>query len=438
MQAKWILSLAMCGLIVAGGVGYFTIVRPPRSSDVSRSRKDDGPPFKIEADQTSSTTEQGSDGFRDFCFENRRDNDVTLGVDLKDCQCARIQICLVPAEWKGLSAEERRKREADSPLTWATLNEEGQAFKVPPHGEGLLRLGWTAKREGNQRYWVRTWFDDQGNRTHQRIEAIVRVVPPVSVGAADDPRRTEFDVGCLNAGERRTTQFLCYSETRQHFILTAPPALADPCLVYSEPEALTEAELKSLSEKTGATVRAAYWLAVTACERAGDARLDIGPFRRRVSWGTDVFQGHRIQGVVSGSVEGEVKLADAPGQSFVDLGKIFPDAPTSITFALISSDPDLELSIDEKSTLHILSAELLDRKEGRPIEGGKTWRVRVQYRNDSDFRGPFPLRERPGYDSDVACSIVFHLARRSLSGTAASQAFRKLLVPVHGVVQRTY
>jgi hypothetical protein len=438
MRPKWILILALGGLTVACGVGFLTFVRPPGSNHTRSSRKDDGSPLRIESEQTSSTTEQGSDGFRDFRFENLRDNAVTLGVDLKDCQCARVQICLVPAEWKGLSLEARRGREAESVLTWETLNEESQTFTVPPLGEGLLRLGWTAKREGNQRFWARLWFDDEGNRTHQRVEAIVRVIPPVFVSAEADLRSAEVDVGRLIAGDSKTAVFLCYSETRHQILVTATPAPSDTCLNYGEPQALTEAELKTLSEKTGATVRAGYRLAVTARERAGDARLDIGPFRRLVNWATDVFPGHRIQGVVSGSVDGEVKLADAVGQTFVDLGQISPDEPAPVTFALVSNDPHLELSVDEKSTLHFLLAELLDGKEGKSIKGSKSWRVRVQYRKDSDFRGPFPLRERPGYDSEVACSIVFQLARQSPSRGATGHSVRRLFVPVHGVVQRAY
>jgi hypothetical protein len=48
------------------------------------------------------------------------------------------------------------------------------------------------------------------------------------------------------------------------------------------------------------------------------------------------------------------------------------------------------------------------------------------------------LPERPSYDSEVECSIVFHLARQSPSRCATNQPFRRLLVPVHGIVQRGY
>jgi hypothetical protein len=167
-------------------------------------------------------------------------------------------------------------------------------------------------------------------------------------------------------------------------------------------------------------------------------QLDLGPFRRQVSWTTDVAPGHAVHGTVSGSVLGEVKLVNAAGKEFVDLGKVAPNDPAPVTFALESNDSSLQLSIDEQSTLHFLAAELLDGKEGRPIQGGRSWRVRVRYRSDSDFRGPFPQRERQAYDSDVACSVVFHLSRQSTPEGANNQPFRRLFVPVHGVVLRGY
>jgi hypothetical protein len=321
---------------------------------------------------------------------------------------------------------------------WTTLNVEGEIFTVPPRAEGLMRLQWTAKKVGDQRYWARLWFDDEGTRTYQRVEAIVKVVEPVFLCAEDDPRWADVNVGRLKAGEKRTAQFLCWSKTRQHFTVAAAPSPADRCFTYGEPQPLTGAELKSLSEKEGANLQVGFRLTVAASERVGGAQLDVGPFRRQVNWRTDIAPGHELHGTVSGSVLGEVKLVDAPGKEYVDLGKVAPNDPAPMTFALESNDPSIQLSLDEKSTLHFLAAELLDGKEGRPIQGGRSWRVRVQYRKDSDFRGPFPQRERPGYDSDVACSVVFHLARQGTPGELNSQPFRRLFVPVHGVVLRGY
>jgi hypothetical protein len=56
------------------------------------------------------------------------------------------------------------------------------------------------------------------------------------------------------------------------------------------------------------------------------------------------------------------------------------------------------------------------------------------FRKDATFRGQFPMRERPGYDSDVACSIVLRVLWRPQIGGLDSKFVRRLLVPVHGVV----
>src|SRR5262249_33121283 len=123
--------------------------------------------------------------------------------------------------------------------------------------------------------------------------------------------------------------------------------------------------------------------------------------------------------------QGEVKLAD--GTPYVDMGTIKVASPMPVTFTLESEDPQLELSLADDQLLDFLGVELLDSKNDQNAAGRKTWRIRVQFKTDSLFRGTFPDPERPGYDSDASCTIAFVLSRKG-------QPWRRLLVPVRGTV----
>jgi hypothetical protein len=198
---------------------------------------------------------------------------------------------------------------------------------------------------------------------------------------------------------------------------------------------LSEAELKALSKEVGTPVLSGCRIDVKVQERVKDAMLDLGPFRRHVVWNTDVAPGHQVSGIVSGSVLGEVRLAEGNKKAYVDLGNISPDAPAPVTFTLESADPQIELTLDEKHTLDILSVEIVDGPSGRQeAEKKKSWRVRVVFRKDSGFHGKFPIQTRAGYDTDVVCSVVFQLSRRKSSGDSVSVPVRRLYVPVRGVV----
>jgi hypothetical protein len=430
---KKLILIALAALALAGAVVGF-ILHHSNDQDAGKSAaQDDSPPLEIEAAQETLTTEQGFEGQREFTFKNLRENPVTVGIVLKDCQCSRIQICLTPEEWKQLEPQEQRKRAVDPALHWETLEQDSQGFSVPPGAAGLLRLGWKGKDAGDHRFGARLWIDDRDKRLNQHVQVPVHVIPPVVIRSESNRRWPQADVGRMSNGEERTAKFVCYSVTRAKFTLTPAPPLPEPCISYEPPKPLSDAELKTLSEQTGKTVLSGCRVDVKVHERVKDSQLDLGPFRRHVVWNTDVAPGHQVSGIVSGNVLGEVKLAQT-NKTFVDLGNISPDKPTPITLTLESTDPQIELALDEKHTLDLLSVELVDGKAGKEAENKKTWQVRILFNKDSGFHGRFPIQTRPGYDTDVACSVVFQLSRKSPSGDSASDPVRRLYVPVRGVV----
>jgi len=429
---KKLLLGVLAALAVAGAVAGFLLHHPARTN--SLPPRDNSPPLRIEQVDDAVTTEHGFDGQLEVSFENLRENPVTVGIVMKDCQCARVQICLTPEDWKSLDMQERRKRASDPSLKWMTLEQDNQGFAVPARAAGLLRLGWKGKDYTDQRYWARLWVDDRGNILKQLFEVPVHIVQPVYIRSEEQLRRSQVDLGRLTSGEERTARFLSYSVTRPKFSLAPAPPPTDKCLSYKTPEPLTDEELKALSKKNGTTVLSGYRAEVVVHERMGDAQLDLGPFRRLAIWNTDVAAGHQVTGIVSGSVLGEVRFTQPNGKAFVDLGNVSPKDPAPVIVTLESNDPQIELSLDEKHTLDILAVDLLDGKAGQEDQGNKRWRVRVAFRQDSGFHGKFPTQNRAGYDTDVACSIVFLLSRRPASGKGTAKHMRSLYIPVRGVV----
>src|SRR5262249_30545364 len=390
------------------------------------------------------------EGYRDFRFHNQRDNSVTIGLELKSCQCASILIWVGPGQCKGLDPEELRKRAADSAPTWTPLEQGGEGVNIPPDGVGLLRLKWKTPKQDDARLGVGFWVDEAGDRQYQGIEVPVNFVEAVVLRAEDQLRKADVDIGQLRTGEERTARFVCYSTTREPFRLTPTSSSHNPAdaprqetaatqgqhpgFACSAAEPLSEAERKMLSEKLSRTVRAAYRVSVTVREREGETRLDIGPFHHKLAWSTDVAPGHQVSGHVSGIVQGEVGLADAQEKSLVDLGTISASEPKPVDFTLQSDDPQLQLTLDEGRTLDFLKVEVLDGSSGTITNNRKSWRVRVAYRPDSGFQGKFPNRDRAGYDSAVLCSVVFRITRAAQAADAATQPARRLLVPVRGSI----
>jgi hypothetical protein len=431
MSTKWIIVLIITVVALAAAIGLVVFMRP-----FWRHTVDSRPPefvalLAVEENKEPVKVESGIEGHRDLPFRNRVDRPVSIRLEATDCDCAKVLIGVAPESCHELDAAELRKRATDSALAWQAVEKGGESFTLPPRAVGLLRMKWKTKGEGDHLFWASFWVEDGQSRGHQRVEVPTHFIEPVRVRVDGQFEKREIDVGTLKAGEERTVPFLCCSPTRDKFTLTSAPPRDDPFVTYGKPQPLTPEELQTLAEKTGAAVRAGYRVSVTVREKADDSRLDMGPFRRRIDWTTDIFPGHEVSTYVNGTVQGEVTLADSKGRTFIDLGTASAEALKPVTFTLESRDPQLRLAVDEEKTLDFLTVELLDGKEGKAAKAGKTWRVRIAFRTDSLFRGKFPNPDRRGYDSPGVCSAVFVVSRQ---GSAASPV-RRLFVPVRGNVR---
>lgn len=433
-NAKRVIILLVTVLLLGAGVaGTIAVLRDRRTTANSMGRLA-VPSLWIEENTDPVKAESEIEGRRDLHFENRADRPVTARLLATDCECAHIEIGIAPEARPGLSSEEMRQRADDTVLAWHTLQSGGSELTLPPRSHGLLRMTWNSKSVGDHVFWADLVLAEGDERGVRRIQVPVQLLEIVHLAPEDNLGGKEIDIGALSAGEERTARFLGYSRTREKFTLAPAPAVEDPCLIYGAPQPLSREELRRLSEKTGTTVRSGYRLIATLREHAGDRRLDLGPFHRRVVWKTDAFSDHRVSSYINGMVRGEVSLVSPEDKTFVDLGTIAPEAPQPVVFTLHSRDPRTRLAVDEERSLSFLRAELLDGEEGKIAENGKIWRVRVVFRTDSLFRGVFPNPERREFDSAVVCSIVFRLSRTA-DGAAAQQSERRLLIPVRGTVK---
>jgi hypothetical protein len=413
------ISALIIALILAGAGTVFIKTLLPAlqtSTDPNLREHRAVSPLMFAEQKESLLAESGLDGHHDVRVENHSDKLVTLGMEAKDCQCLHPQIC---------------SEAENSSLVWVTLDEAAKEFTMPPHGVGRLRLQWKGEKLGDHLFWVNLWVREGDYQGHQRLELPVYFFDAVRIRAEDDVKKTETDVGLLRAGEERVARLLCYSATRKQFTLTPSPSSDDPCFLYGEPKPLTAEELQALSAKSDWPILTGYRVSVTVREQVGHRQLDLGPFRQSVTWKTDIAADHKITSHVSGNVEGEVKLVAGDGNSVVDLGTISASAPKPVVFTLMANDPRLQLTLEEEKTLEFLSVELLDGQQGKPADGGKSWRVRVVYKTDSLFRGKFPDRNRPGYEFAAQCAIAFVISH---VGQPVKQPARRLRVPVRGTV----
>jgi hypothetical protein len=339
---------------------------------------------------------------------------------------------MAPDEWKTLDSPAFLKRAGETTLAWKPLKSGGESFEIPPQAHGLIRVTWKAIKVGRSSIGIGLRVDDGENKIAQRFEVPVDFIRPVWLCKEGDYYMNEIDVGRLNAGEERTAKFLCCSTTREKFTITPAPPINDPCILYGTPQPLTGKEIQALPKApNGDPVLFAYRVTITLRERAGDKRLDIGPFHRAIVYKSDVSADLKVDGFVNGTIAGEVTLVDAEGKDFVDLGLVLPTEPKPVTFTLQARDPQLQLTVDEERTVDFLKVEQLDGKEGKPSGNGKTWQVRIKFRTDSLFRGPVPNPNHAGYTTAAQCSVVFNVSR---PGTASAPA-RRLFVPMRGTVR---
>ncbi|HZT81233.1 MAG TPA: hypothetical protein VFA26_13470 [Gemmataceae bacterium] len=384
----------------------------------------------LDLEEKSIEWEWQAEGHYNFWFTNDTAGPLKVGVARKGCTCSSVLVCLAPDGVKELSEEERAKRAEESGLPWEALENDHQSVTVPPGAGGWVRLGWKGKEPGSKRMTALMWFGDPDSGNTQQLEVPVNLVHPVRVFAGEQPGQVEASVDKLNAGDQATVTFIVWSSTRPKFALKPAPLREDPCLSYGKPEPLTSEELEKKSQEFKTPVLCGYKATVTLREQADDEhRLDLGPFRRRITWATDVAD-EPATGFITGQVVSEEVSVDTGAERnrppIVELN-VSRGLQGLAKFTVESRVPDVELRPDETRTADFLKVEV-----GPPEDGAvRQWRVTASFRPESGFRGPFPDRERPGYESTA---IYLNLYRKGESSKTAAKPWRRIRVPVMGFV----
>lgn len=434
IRPRQILIVAVALAVIVFGMAWF-VNRFPQLFGVSKgSEKLDTPKFLVLTIQdpdenpdhrTYRPSEMYTEDYKSVWFQNDNDEPVRFGVIRVSCKCSSVRMCLAPEELKSLSLEERTERGDDPNLPWEKVDDT-VGVEVPARAGGWIRVGWNGKKPGREGFQAQFWMQRPENGFGGEVTAWVHVVEPVRIRAEADKEKPEANVQQLGPGESRRVYFLCWSNTRDKFSLTPDPA-THPCLVYGKPEKLDAKALKELEKvEDGEKVRCAYRIPVTVHEQLDEKRhLDLGPFRRRVQWHTDVSPDHPVSGFVQGLVEGEVKFFAPESRFYVDLGTVRPDQGIETTFELQSENPEVQLVVDPKQTVDFLDVRLEEVGSGSP----KTWKATVRIKPDALFRGTFPDTERPGYQST---RVVLTIVKNSDKPGAEP---RRISIPVKGTIR---
>lgn len=365
--------------------------------------------------------EVGAAGHYDFWCQNRHPTPVTVRVPAVNCQCAGVELAVVPPDAfrdyaVGSALAGGPLCPAPGPaavlaqvalnrrLTWEHLYRDGDQFeRVVPGAEpaagtqvAVVRLGWTGKAIGPKGISAEVYFNLQGNPTpaHQQLSADINVVSAFDLIRRDGPTQwrpaREVVVGDLREDAVATQDFFLYSSTRAHPVYSVAGDATDPCVTWTAPVPASREEVNSLTdfvariderEKSIRPPKSLYKVQVTVRERVkvpgtNEVRqLDLGPLERRLT--VSAANGGDVVAAVRGRVFGEVTIRTGADTGKVELGNSFPaDQDQSRDVVLVADRPGLDLKLLEAETKPNYLKVKLEPLDPRP-DGRKQWKLRV-------------------------------------------------------------
>jgi hypothetical protein len=323
-------------------------------------------------------------GSYDYWFTNPGNQPVRVGVEKKNCQCAKVELALLPREWwgKDLTKEGGKRGEllaGVADLSWEELLEEGKLVEVPPGAAGAIRVGWQAHPQPMFKEIKAAMVTESRGKTGAPVglEAKINFVEPVRVLADTAKPGTERPQEAMltemdeNAVE--TATFYCWSSTRNKFTVKIDKP-SDPCLSCSEPEPLTEKERKQIGEAHQVHMLCGYRVKVTVREQTPDGKkhLDLGYFRRHITLRPEP-DAEPVQAVVIGLVRGELEVGLGEEKNIIRLGSFAVASGTSKIITLSTEKNDTDLEVDEYTPFLAKPKLELIPQTG----GGKTWELTV-------------------------------------------------------------
>jgi hypothetical protein len=348
---------------------------------------DHGLYFPIETVTLRDEVEVHNPGKCDFAFENRTGKRVDVGLDRKGCTCEWVELAVLDEGQKldPWPPDINRRGGADAVvskgITWQRLD-EGVVLSVPAGARGFARLGWDTKEVHAVRLRAAVWCrrEDDPNKDVRDLTylgVLANVVDAIQVY----PKQIE--VPPLNLGGSAVVECWCWSATRDDFPLQARLENPNPCiqckverLSAAERDALVQRDRDKRRLEEWTHVRCGYHVTVEFHEQVGKSQLDLGYFEQALLFDGGA-EGVATRAYLAWTVRGSIHvLADKPeDQDILVLGK-FPSAEgVSRDFSVQSSDPGLELALEESqpSYLHVLFA-----KESTPEDVVGRWRLSVR------------------------------------------------------------
>jgi hypothetical protein len=360
--------------------------------------------------------EIGETGHHDFWFQNSHPQAVRVTLQGKSCQCAGARVGVVPpAAWQqylertaalgglpGLPSSAPlfalAGADLERQIAWQDLLERAPDDQRPVIAAadertgpqlGIVRVTWEGKAEGPKTISAEVYahlpnaagFVDL-LKVQTNIVPSVRLWPP---GAAD------MQFGDLLAHTSSAREVIFWSSTRRALDLSLNLGNSEdePCLVWTEPQPLSDAELADLSRDLSRQAnfalkaRCAYKVRVTLHERREIEhngmkevrQMDVGPMTKVlvVAAGTK----NAINIALRATVRGEVRIIGGPeDQDRIDFGRPFQTSQEKIKeVRVVSERPDLDLELAPNSTTpSYLEATLTPRTAG----GRREWTLRVR------------------------------------------------------------
>jgi hypothetical protein len=360
--------------------------------------------------------EIGETGHHDFWFQNSHPQEVRITLNGKSCQCAGARLGIIPpAAWQdyldraaaigGLpalpsSAPFLAAAAADlqQQITWHDLVERAPDNERPVIAAanertgaqlGIVRVTWEGKAEGPKTITAEVYAHlPNAAGSIDRLDVQTNVVPSVRLwppGAAD------MQFGDLLAHTSSAREVIFWSSTRRALDLSLSLGKSEnePCLVWTEPQPLSDAELTELSRELSKQAnfalraRCAYKVRVTLHERREIEhdgmkevrQMDVGPMTKVlvVSAGTK----NAINIPLRATIRGEVRIIGGPeDQDRIDFGRPFQSSQERIKeVRVVSERPDLDLELAPNATTpSYLEATLTPRMAG----GRREWTLRVR------------------------------------------------------------
>jgi hypothetical protein len=316
---------------------------------------------------------------RIFWFRNDNPEPVKVWLHSKSCKCTHVDGCVLPGDWKALSAEEKEKRAESTNLSWQTLDrDEGPAFEVPANAPLGIRLNWKGQNLGQQLLKAELKTQQKGiDGAAINLEVPLIFVQAVRISPEENTKdaadATEVSVGTLLTGDVKTTKLLFWSSTRNQFSLTGV-APEHPCVSFAQPEPLSKEECDTIGKRDGHPILAAYRVTVTIREsNEAGKRLDLGPFRKGIVMNSD--EGiEPLRAVVTGMVRGEITVGSFEDRDRIDFKSFEAGQEKTREITLTTDRTGLDLEIEKVPDF--LDAKL-EPEELPAGTTGKSWRLRV-------------------------------------------------------------